>query len=125
MHRGRQPKQPPLPPKMTLLLILSGIVPVACVHRRDLAKYEQLMVDSSADMKDEAGWKLLTGDVFRSPNRAKGLAVHVSSIGEQPCAGCGAVCQCVGEGTGAGGTDLGSLSALAASQLHAGCTERQ
>lgn len=41
------------------------------------------MVDSSADMKDEAGWKLLTGDVFRSPNRAKGLAVHVSH-GQQP-----------------------------------------
>jgi hypothetical protein len=30
-------------------------------------EYEQLVVDGSADMKDEAGWKLLTGDAFRAP----------------------------------------------------------
>lgn len=48
--------------------------------RRDLAKYEQLMVDGGAgDMKDEAGWKLLTGDVFRAPSRPKALCVYVGT----------------------------------------------
>jgi transmembrane 9 superfamily protein 2/4 len=65
---------------LLIVLVMASLVAMILIRtiRRDLAKYEQLMVDSSADMKDEAGWKLLTGDVFRSPNRGKGLAVHVS-----------------------------------------------
>lgn len=36
------------------------------------------MVDSSTlDMKDEVGWKLVTGDVFRSPANSRYLAVHL------------------------------------------------
>lgn len=66
---------------LLIVLVMASLVAMILIRtiRRDLAKYEQLMVDSSADMKDEAGWKLLTGDVFRSPNRAKSLAVHVGS----------------------------------------------
>lgn len=65
---------------LLIVLVMASLVAMILIRtiRRDLAKYEQLMVDSSADMKDEAGWKLLTGDVFRSPNKAKSLAVHVS-----------------------------------------------
>lgn len=65
---------------LLIVLVMASLVAMILIRtiRRDLAKYEQLMVDSSADMKDEAGWKLLTGDVFRSPNRAKSLVVHVS-----------------------------------------------
>ena len=38
------------------------------------------MVDSSTlDMKDEVGWKLVTGDVFRSPTSSRMLAVHLGS----------------------------------------------
>ncbi len=76
--------------------------------RRDLAKYEevggddrrsyraslacetlnpahdpavcQVLVDkNSIDMKDDAGWKLVTGDVFRAPNNSRGLAVQLGS----------------------------------------------
>lgn len=66
---------------LLIVLVMASLVAMILIRtiRRDLAKYEQLMVDSSADMKDEAGWKLLTGDVFRSPNRAKSLVVHVGS----------------------------------------------
>lgn len=36
------------------------------------------MLDSNAGPdKDEAGWKLVTGDVFRSPSGSKTLAVQV------------------------------------------------
>jgi len=68
---------------LLIVLVMASLVAMILIRtiRRDLAKYEQLMVDSSADMKDEAGWKLLTGDVFRSPNKAKSLAVHVSHKG--------------------------------------------
>lgn len=45
--------------------------------RQDLAKLEVLVVDT-ASMKDEAGWKLLTGDVFRAPDSAASLAMQVS-----------------------------------------------
>lgn len=69
---------------MLIVLVMASLVAMILIRtiRRDLSKYEQLMVDSSAsDLKDEAGWKLLTGDVFRSPNKAKSLVVHVSAGG--------------------------------------------
>lgn len=38
------------------------------------------MVDGEpTDAKDESGWKLLTGDVFRAPSNAKALCVYVGS----------------------------------------------
>lgn len=50
--------------------------------RRDLAKYEELLMDggsSAADLKEEAGWKMVSGDVFRAPRRPVMLAVRVGS----------------------------------------------
>lgn len=51
--------------------------------RRDLAKYESLVVDggSGLDMRDEAGWKLVTGDVFRAPYASRALATQVCEKG--------------------------------------------
>jgi len=31
-------------------------------------------------MKDEAGWKLVTGDVFRTPQKSRSLAVRVRGV---------------------------------------------
>jgi transmembrane 9 superfamily protein 2/4 len=64
------------------VLVMASLVATILIRtvRRDLAKYEQLMVDGGAgDMKDEAGWKLLTGDVFRAPSRPKALCVYVGT----------------------------------------------
>jgi transmembrane 9 superfamily protein 2/4 len=65
---------------MIVVLIMATIVALILIRtvRRDLSKYEQLVVDtSSLDMKDEAGWKLVTGDAFRSPTGSRWLAVQV------------------------------------------------
>lgn len=66
---------------MLIVLVMATLVAMILIRtvRRDLAKYEQLVVDGSVDMKDESGWKLLTGDAFRAPANSKGLAVHVGS----------------------------------------------
>jgi transmembrane 9 superfamily protein 2/4 len=63
------------------VLVMASLVATILIRtvRRDLAKYEQLMVDGSVDMKDEAGWKLLTGDVFRAPTAPKALCVYVGT----------------------------------------------
>lgn len=73
---------------MLIVLVMATLVAMILIRtvRRDLAKYEQLMVDGSVDMKDESGWKLLTGDAFRSPAHSKALAVHVSD--ENTCISC-------------------------------------
>ncbi|CAD7703264.1 unnamed protein product [Ostreobium quekettii] len=50
--------------------------------RRDLAQYEELLMDggtSAADLKEEAGWKMVSGDVFRCPSNPIGLAVRFGS----------------------------------------------
>jgi transmembrane 9 superfamily protein 2/4 len=62
-----------------IVLVMATLVATILIRtvRRDLAKYEQLMVDGSMDMKDEAGWKLLTGDVFRAPMMGRNLCVQV------------------------------------------------
>jgi transmembrane 9 superfamily protein 2/4 len=63
-----------------VVLIMATIVALILIRtvRRDLAKYEQLVVDTnSLDMKDEAGWKLVSGDAFRTPANSRWLAVQV------------------------------------------------
>lgn len=35
--------------------------------------------DEPSDAKDESGWKLLAGDVFRAPADTKALCVYVGS----------------------------------------------
>eukprot|EP00210_Caulerpa_lentillifera_P000724 g701.t1 len=49
--------------------------------RRDLAQYEEFIMETSAntDVKEEAGWKLVAGDVFRAPQYATSLAVRVGT----------------------------------------------
>jgi hypothetical protein len=46
------------------------------------------MVDGPTDMREEAGWKLLTGDVFRAPEHPQALCVYVGSgtqVGPRGC----------------------------------------
>jgi transmembrane 9 superfamily protein 2/4 len=63
-----------------VVVVMSGIVAMILARtvHRDLVKYEQLVMEgSSLDMKDEAGWKLVAGDVFRTPQASRRLAVQV------------------------------------------------
>lgn len=62
-----------------VVLIMAGLVAFILIRtvRRDLSKYEQLVVDSSGLEKEEAGWKLVSGDVFRAPNDSMSLAMQV------------------------------------------------
>eukprot|EP00775_Hariotina_reticulata_P011626 gene11626-11770_t len=66
---------------LLIVLVMATLVAMILIRtiRRDLAKYEQLVADGSPDMKDESGWKLLTGDAFRAPTNSRSLAVHVGS----------------------------------------------
>jgi hypothetical protein len=63
-----------------VILVMAVICALILIRtiRRDLSHYEQLVVDTNnLDMKDEAGWKLVAGDVFRAPADSRGLAVQV------------------------------------------------
>eukprot|EP00798_Chlamydomonas_sp_ICE-L_P015250 gene15250-21332_t len=64
-----------------VVIVMSSIVAMILVRtvRRDLAKYEEMMTDTSLDLQDEAGWKLLAGDVFRAPAFSKALAVQIGT----------------------------------------------
>jgi len=68
---------------LLIVLVMATLVAMILIRtvRRDLAKYEQLVADGSPDMKDESGWKLLTGDAFRAPANSRSLAVHVGGSG--------------------------------------------
>ncbi|KAI8465394.1 MAG: Endomembrane protein 70-domain-containing protein [Monoraphidium minutum] len=74
---------------LLIVLVMASLVATILIRtvRRDLAKYEQLMVDGSVDMKEEAGWKLLTGDVFRAPASPKRLCVYVGTGTQVICVG--------------------------------------
>lgn len=65
---------------LLIVLVMATLVAMILIRtiRRDLARYEQLVVEGSVDMKEESGWKLLTGDAFRSPVNSKNLCVQVS-----------------------------------------------
>lgn len=65
---------------LLVVLVMSVIVAVILMRtvRRDLAKYEELLVEGQ-DAKEESGWKLISGDVFRAPPAAVDLAVQVRS----------------------------------------------
>mmetsp|Transcript_12263 Transcript_12263/g.36002 ORF Transcript_12263/g.36002 Transcript_12263/m.36002 type:complete len:676 (-) Transcript_12263:344-2371(-) len=65
-----------------VVLVMATLVAIILIRtvRQDLSKYEQLVMDSSAaDLKDDAGWKMVAGDVFRSPASSRWLAVQVGS----------------------------------------------
>eukprot|EP00798_Chlamydomonas_sp_ICE-L_P020229 gene20229-26982_t len=64
-----------------VVIVMASMVALILVRtvRRDLAKYEALVVDSSLDMRDEAGWKQLKSDIFRPPAFSRSLVVQVST----------------------------------------------
>jgi transmembrane 9 superfamily member 2/4 len=66
---------------MLVVLVMSVIVAVILMRtvRRDLARYEELLIEGP-EAKEEFGWKLVSGDVFRTPPSVQGLAVHVCFI---------------------------------------------
>jgi hypothetical protein len=63
---------------MLVVLVMSVIVAVILMRtvRRDLARYEELLIEGP-DAKEESGWKLVSGDVFRMPPSVQALAVQV------------------------------------------------
>eukprot|EP00798_Chlamydomonas_sp_ICE-L_P031785 gene31786-6982_t len=61
-----------------LMAVLVATILIRTIHR-DLIKYEQLLVDTSLETKEEAGWKLISGDAFRPPAQSKTLAVQLGS----------------------------------------------
>jgi transmembrane 9 superfamily protein 2/4 len=62
-----------------IVLLLSGMVAMTLLRTlfRDIARYNELATEEEA--KEETGWKLVHGDVFRAPSHAKLLAVSVGS----------------------------------------------
>lgn len=67
---------------LMVVIVMSCIVAMIMMRtiRRDLQKYEQLLVDGNPgnDM-EESGWKMVSGDVFRAPEKSLSLAMHVGS----------------------------------------------
>merc|ERR1719254_459546 len=64
---------------LMILLFLSGMVAMILLRtlHRDITKYNELATAEEA--KEETGWKLVHGDVFRKPRHSKLLAVSVGS----------------------------------------------
>eukprot|EP01026_Neomeris_dumetosa_P009367 TRINITY_DN13145_c0_g2_i1.p1 TRINITY_DN13145_c0_g2~~TRINITY_DN13145_c0_g2_i1.p1 ORF type:complete len:529 (-),score=21.65 TRINITY_DN13145_c0_g2_i1:363-1949(-) len=67
----------------SILIITALAVVVAAVLirtiRRDLAQYEEYLVEQPATGQNETGWKLVCGDVFRCPQNAQALCVYIGS----------------------------------------------
>lgn len=67
---------------LMVITFLAGIVFVIFLRtvRRDLTRYEELDKEAQAQMNEElSGWKLVVGDVFRSPNNPSLLCVMVGN----------------------------------------------
>lgn len=67
---------------LMVVVVMAGIVAMIMVRtiRRDLQRYEQLIVDGAPNSDaEESGWKMVSGDVFRAPTNTMALAVHVGS----------------------------------------------
>mmetsp|Transcript_67436 Transcript_67436/g.161248 ORF Transcript_67436/g.161248 Transcript_67436/m.161248 type:complete len:659 (+) Transcript_67436:92-2068(+) len=66
-----------------ILLFLSGMVALIMLRilRKDLYRYNQLEQSEEAreEAREETGWKLVSGDVFRAPKHASLLAVYIGS----------------------------------------------
>ncbi|XP_077866353.1 LOW QUALITY PROTEIN: transmembrane 9 superfamily member 2-like [Saccoglossus kowalevskii] len=60
---------------LVIVLFLSGMVAMIMLRtlHKDIARYNQM--DSAEDAQEEFGWKLVHGDVFRSPRRGMLLSV--------------------------------------------------
>lgn len=64
----------------SIIVILLSSVMIHSLYsalKNDLARYNELNLDS--DFQEETGWKLIHGDVFRSPKKALLLSVLVGS----------------------------------------------
>jgi len=68
---------------LVIVLFLSGMIGMILMRtlHRDISRYNQL-IDSGEDVQEEFGWKLLHGDVFRSPRAGMLLSVCIG-IGAQ------------------------------------------
>ncbi|KAH7622077.1 putative Transmembrane 9 superfamily member 11 [Nannochloris sp. 'desiccata'] len=67
---------------LMVVVVMSCIVAMIMMRtiRRDLQRYESLLVDGAPNQDaEESGWKMVSGDVFRTPSAALALAVHVGS----------------------------------------------
>ncbi|KAK0407239.1 hypothetical protein QR680_019097 [Steinernema hermaphroditum] len=64
---------------LVIVLFLSGMVGMILMRtlHRDIARYNQL--ENDEDAQEEFGWKLVHGDVFRSPRNALFLSVFVGT----------------------------------------------
>ncbi|KAK9456736.1 hypothetical protein V1511DRAFT_495161 [Dipodascopsis uninucleata] len=62
-----------------IVIFLSGMVGVILMRtlHKDIARYNQL--DLNEDVQEDSGWKLVHGDVFRSPKSSLFLAVLLGS----------------------------------------------
>ena len=62
---------------LVIVLFLSGMVAMILLRtlHKDIARYNQ--IDSGEDAQEEFGWKLVHGDVFRSPGHPMLLSVLV------------------------------------------------
>lgn len=65
-----------------IALFLSGMVAMILIRTlaRDIAKYNELVGEMTAEeAQEEAGWKMVHGDVFRPPPHRRLLCVCVGS----------------------------------------------
>lgn len=72
---------------LLIVLLLSAVIGFILIRalRRDLARYND--PEAIQEEREETGWKLVHGDVFRKPDAAGLLAVYVGS-GAQLCGMC-------------------------------------
>jgi len=65
--------------QVMIALFLAGMVALILLRtvHADFARYNRL--DGDDDLADDAGWKLVHGDVFRAPTRAAALAIAVGT----------------------------------------------
>ena len=70
---------------LLVVLLLTGLIALVLVRtlHKDIAKYNSVIMDEESssldDISEEAGWKLVHGDVFRKPRHSKLLAVFIGS----------------------------------------------
>jgi len=64
-----------------VVCFLSGIIFVIMLKtvRRDLTQYEEIIQETPEDTREDSGWKLVSGDVFRAPRRASRLCMYCGS----------------------------------------------
>ena len=64
---------------LVIVLFLTGMVAMILLRtlHKDIARYNQ--IDSEDDAQEEFGWKLVHGDVFRSPRHSMLLSVFLGS----------------------------------------------